>query len=341
LISRYAQQQAIEQFHKARRTHERILAAGGPDLPHGEAEVLFRRAEAYIRQAKVYADNNQYEVAYREARRALRPLRVLMRAHWAKATETLDTPTAAPFAVSFYTLPEHWEMARQVQTSRPAGNGFANGGFELSKPAPEGGADVTSLPGWKVRKLILSSEPAVGTAAIVNVKGSIPDAPPTPPELGVARYGAQRVAEQPVDFRQPEFGRHCLALSIAYEGEKDPKGQPLPEPQALERAVLAVDSPAADFAPGSLVRVSFWVKVPGAVRATADGLVVFDTAGGEPLGVRVMATGGWKQFHLYRRVPPSGKVAMTFALTGFGTAYIDDVKIEALAPFTPVAAAQR
>ena len=70
------------------------------------------------------------------------------------------------------------------------------------------------------------------------------------------RYGAQRVAEQPIDFRQPEFGRHCLYLNIGYEGEKDTQGQPLPEPQALERAVLAVDSPAADFAPGSLVRVS-------------------------------------------------------------------------------------
>jgi len=346
LVSRYAQQQAIEQFQKARRTHERILEAGGPDLPDNQAAELFHRAEVYIRQAKIYADNNQYEVAYREARRALRPLRVLMRAHWAKAIETLDTPTAAPFAVSFYTLPEHWKMAHEVRASRPAGNGFANGGFELSKPAPDGGADVSSLPGWKVRKLILASESAVGTAAIVNVKDPIPDVPPTPPDLGVARYGAHRVAEQPVDFRQPEFGRHCLVLAIAAKAEKDRQGQPLPEPQALERAVLAVDSPAADFAPGSLVRVSFWVKVPGALRATADGLVVFDTAGGEPLGVRVMhtvppgkAAGEWKQYHLYRRVPPSGKVAMTFALTGFGTAYIDDVRMEPLAPFTPVAAA--
>ena len=227
-----------------------------------------------------------------------------------------------------------------MRSSRSAGNGFPNGGFELSRPAPNAGADVSSLPGWKVRKLILASEPAVGTAAVVNVKDPIPDAPPKPPELGVARYGAQRVAEQPVDFRQPEFGRHCLSLNIRPKAEKDRGGQPLPEPQALERAVLAVDSPAADFAPGSLVRVSFWVKVPAPLRATADGLVVFDTAGGEPLGVRVMGTGGWKQFHLYRRVPPSGKVAMTFALTGFGTAYIEDVRIEPLVPFTPVAAAQ-
>jgi hypothetical protein len=337
LVARYAQQQAIEQFHKARRTHARILEAGGPDLPPGEADELFRQADQSIRQARVYADNNQYDVAYREARRALRPLRALMRADWEKATETLDTPTAAPFAVSFYTLPEHWKMARELHAARPAGNGFPNGGFELSRPAPATGADVSSLPGWKVRKMLLTSEPAVGIAAIVNVKEPIPDTPPKPPELGVGRYGAQRVAAQPVDFRQPEFGRHCLTLAIRYKGETNRQGQALPPPQALERAVVAVDSPAADFAPGSLVRVSFWAKVPGALQATADGLVVFDTAGGEPLGVRVLATGGWKQYHLYRRVPPSGKLAMTFALTGFGVAYIDDVRIEPLAPFTPVA----
>jgi hypothetical protein len=337
LMARYAQQQAIDQYHKARRTHERILEAGGPDLPNGEAADLFHRAEAYIRQAKVYADNNQYDVAYREARRALRPLRVLMRADWQKAVETLDLPTASPFAVSFYTLPEHWRMAREVQASRPAGNAFPNGGFELSRPAPDAGAAVSSLPGWSVRNLILDA--ATGTAAIVNVKDPIPDKPPQPPDPGIARYGAQRVAPQPIDFRQPEFGRHCLFLAIEPKKRTDREGQPVPPPQALERAVLAVDSPPADFAPGSLVRISFWVKVPGQLRATADGLVVFDTAGGEPLGVRVMATGGWRQFHLYRRVPPDGKVAMTFALTGFGAAYIDDVRIEPLVPGVPAGAA--
>ena len=83
---------------------------------------------------------------------------------------------------------------------------------------------------------------------------------------------------------------------------------------------------------GTLVRVSFWVKVPVPVQAAADGLVVFDSAGGEPLGVRVRYQPNWKQYNLYRRVPADGKVSMTFALTGFGTAYIDDVKIEPMLP---------
>jgi hypothetical protein len=337
LAARWAQQQAIEQYRKTRITHENILKAGGPDLPNGEAPDLFRRSAKYIASAKAYAENNQFDQAYYEARRALRPLRVLMRADWKKAVETLDVPTASPFAVSFYSLPRHWKFAQQVQSSRPAGNAFPNGGFELSRSAPKGGAAVSSLPGWRMRKMILDPG-LIGRASIVNVTEKIVDPPPQELPLKPTRYAPLRVAPHPVEFRQPEFGRHCLALSVVLKEPLGKDGQPTQLPQALERVVVAVDSAPAEFAPGSLVRISFWAKVP-AISATADGLVVFDSSGGEPLGVRILSTmpeypkpAVWKQYHLYRRVPASGKMVMTFALTGLGRAYIDDVRIEPLIP---------
>jgi hypothetical protein len=344
LAARWAQQQAIEQYRKTRITHDNILKAGGPDLPNGEAPDLFRRSAKYIASAKAYAENNQFDQAYYEARRALRPLRVLMRADWQKAVETLDVPTASPFAVSFYSLPRHWKFAQQVQASRPAGNAFPNGGFELSQSAPKGGAAVSSLPGWRVRKMIL--DPGLtSTAAIINVNKDIVDQPPRELPMKPTRYAPLRVAPHPVEFRQPEFGRHCLAMQVGLTVKTDKEGKPVPQPQAVERVVLAVDSAPAEFAPGSLVRISFWAKVPGTV-ATADGLVVFDSAGGEPLGARILSTipelgkpAVWRQYHLYRRVPPSGKVAMTFALTGLGIALIDDVRIEPLVPGAAVDAA--
>jgi hypothetical protein len=36
----------------------------------------------------------------------------------------------------------------------------------------------------------------------------------------------------------------------------------------------------------------------------------------------------WKQFHMYRKVPDSGEVRVRMALTGFGTVYFDDIRIE-------------
>lgn len=328
LAAQWAQQQAVEQYNKTLTTHTNIVKAGGPELE--EAADLFFQSAKSIKLAEQYASNNQWDMAYRESRKAVRPLRVLMRADWQKAVETLDTPTASPFAVSFYTLPQHWQFAREVQASRPVGNGFPNGGFELSKPAPAGGAAVSSLPGWEVRKLILDK--AEGTAAIVNTAEGLVDRPIPPPEVVPTRYAPLRTPPPGPEHRQPNAGRHCLQLRIDPKREKDAAGRTIPDPSALERTVLAVDSPAADFAPGTIVRISFWTKVLG-TAATADGVVVFDSAGGEPLAVRIPHTGTehgvrWKEFHLYRRVPPSGKIGMTFALTGFGTAFFDDVRIE-------------
>jgi len=92
-----------------------------------------------------------------------------------------------------------------------------------------------------------------------------------------------------------------------------------------------VTSPPVQLPAGSLVRFSGWVNVPKGIEASADGALIFDTAGGEPLGVRVTdATKGWKRFTLFRRVPTTGEVRLTVALTGVGTAYFDDLSIEPL-----------
>jgi len=72
-------------------------------------------------------------------------------------------------------------------------------------------------------------------------------------------------------------------------------------------------------------------KVANAIEASADGALFFDTAGGEPLGVRLTeATKGWRKFTLFRRVPATGEMRVTAALTGVGTVYFDDLTIEPL-----------
>ena len=101
-------------------------------------------------------------------------------------------------------------------------------------------------------------------------------------------------------------------------------------PAALERTFLAVNSPPVRLPPGSLVRISGWVRLPEDVKATADGVMLYDSVAGEGLAVRLTDRTGWKAFHLYRRVPPSGAVSVTMAMTGIGTAYFDDIRIEPL-----------
>jgi hypothetical protein len=139
---------------------------------------------------------------------------------------------------------------------------------------------------------------------------------------------------------EPKEGRQCLMLQI------EPQNTVIP-PQALERTFLACQSAPVRLQPGSLVQVSGWVRIPKAIKASPDGALLYDSAGGEPLAVRLTGPLNWKRFTLYRRVPQSGVVSVTLALTGLGKVYFDDIRIEprsgvtsAMTPFPPTAAAR-
>jgi hypothetical protein len=106
----------------------------------------------------------------------------------------------------------------------------------------------------------------------------------------------------------------------------------------LERTFLAINSPPVRLPPGTLVRISAWIKIPGALSRSIDGALFYDSAGGEPLGIRLVSATPWKKYTLYRRVPASGTISVTLALTGVGTAYFDDVRIEPLLPSSSTAA---
>lgn len=137
------------------------------------------------------------------------------------------------------------------------------------------------------------------------------------PSLDEVTQVARRVTES------THSGKQSLMLQIM------PKNLAL-APVALERSFLAIHSPAIRMEPGSLVRVSGWVKIPGNIKGSADGALMFDSAGGEPLAVRLTNATDWKHYTFYRRVGATGSIHVTLALTGMGTVYFDDWKIEPL-----------
>src|SRR5262249_43312050 len=133
---------------------------------------------------------------------------------------------------------------------------------------------------------------------------------------------ARRVTDEPHD------GKQCLKLEI-----KPKKKEKDLAPGVLERTFLAINSPAVHLEPGTLVRLSGWVRIPKPLAASADGALFYDSAGGEPLAIRLLGPAKkWKQFTWYRRVPSSGAINLTVALTGIGEVYVDDLKIEPLTP---------
>jgi hypothetical protein len=251
-------------------------------LPDGQA--LQNDAKARLRSAKECLDRGDFSQAYLEAQRALRPVRILMRAQWEAAVRSLETPEASIYALSFYTLPKHWEFMRQVLLAKPGTNVLPGGDFEA-------------------------------------VAGQAPAAPWLPQEITLdeVELSAWRVADNPRE------GQRCLKLQIK------PKNPQLP-PGVLERTFLAINSPAVKLQPGTLVRISGWMRVPKQIAGSADGALIYDSAGGEPMAVRVAGAMPWRKFTFYRQVPESGSINVTLALTGIGVAYFDDIRIEPLLP---------
>ena len=82
---------------------------------------------------------------------------------------------------------------------------------------------------------------------------------------------------------------------------------------------------------GQIVCIHGWVQVPTAITGSSDGLLVVDSLSGECLADRIGQTKGWRQFALYRVAPQSGPMCVTFALSGMGEAWLDDVEIQVIA----------
>ena len=202
-----------------------------------------------------------------------------------------------------------------------------HGGFELGGPLPAGGADVSSLPGWTVRATALDA--VVPRAMIVSSDKLADVTPPRPIRSRLDGTQRNKSRLSPGIRPHPGLERHVLRLEIKPRREKDEAGNPIPPPAALERAVVAVESPAVSLAPGTLVRVSFGVKVPNPILSTADGLLIFDDAGWgtalrpphslpqlETISPLSPGTAEWRN-------PGNGRIA-----TGIGVAFVDNVKIE-------------
>jgi hypothetical protein len=281
LAAQWAHDLAEEEISKVARVQEQLERLGHP-LPQGAT--LMEDARKRLQACVEYWNKGDYREAYLEGQRSVRPLRILMRAQWDQAVKELSTPVASPYAVSFYTLPQHWRFMDQLKQGKPGTNALADGNFE-------GNGDRAS-EGWLRQEATLEGDNA---------------------ELVV-----RRVTDQPKE------GRQCLMLQIK---TRDPKSPPR---AVLERTFLALNSPTVRLQPGTLVRVSGWVRIPQQITASVDGALLYDSAGGEPMAVRLREATPWKQLTLYRKVPSSGTMSVTLALTGLGTVYFDDVRIEPL-----------
>jgi hypothetical protein len=322
---------------------EEQLEQAGHKLPDGPE--LLKKAQGYLRTCEEHWNNHRFNDTYHDAQRALRPIRILMRAQWEEAMKKVDTPVATPYSVSFYTLPRHWELMDRIGQMKAGTNLLPSGDFEAPLSQPMRGwtlqdptLDDVQILARRVTELEVEPPktppgppPAANPlAAQSNVKPA-PAAPPVAKAASPAGKAASpagktaspATAKPGVIIEKPKEGKQCLMLEIK------PRNPALP-PRALQRTFLGVHSPAIKLPPGSWVQISGWMRIPKAIAASADGALLYDSAGGEPFAVRFSEAMPWRKFTLYRPVPPSGEIYVTLALTGLGRVYFDDIRIEPL-----------
>jgi hypothetical protein len=359
--ARWAYDLAAAEYERVQRTQTRLESLA-PPVP--DAAELLADARQRLMRARRSLEDQDFRAAYLESQRAMRPSRILMRAHWENATRTLDLPASSPYALAFATLPRHWELWREVRASRPGYDALVGGDFEVN-PVP--GERKPPLGEVQRRKRDKVSPPPDPRAPLPKVRAASPEplrsdpsgdkpdaeddedapappgAPPKGPKLLRVRaldpsWRVEQVTLDEVVMQArvvnivPSEGKDCLQLKIEPKLQRTEAGKPIPPPTALERTFLAVSSPEVRLPPGSLARITAWVRVPRPIKASADGVMIYDSVGGEPMAVRLGIPSDWQKVTLYRRVPESGRVFVTLALTGLGVAYFDDVRIEPLVP---------
>jgi hypothetical protein len=319
--AQWAHDMAAYELDKVLKVHEQLVA-----LKHSvqDAPGLIADAQRRLRASRQLWESRAFPEAYLEAQRALRPLRILMRAEWELAVRGMDSPVTTPYSASYFTLPRHWQLMDQLTSARWGDNVLPGGDFETLPQRPEDTWHLVDPPPLDNVELIAQRVGEVTEPAPKSDKSK--DAPGSAPASGrphdKEKDGTLDAANSGKLVKAaPHEGKLCAMLKIVPRG----KGAP---PRALERTVLALNSPIVRLQPGTVVRVSGWICIPGGVGATPDGALLYDSAGGDALAVRLTQSTPWKKFTVYRRVPASGSMQMTLALTGIGTAFFDEVRIE-------------
>ncbi|HVW36071.1 MAG TPA: hypothetical protein VHB99_02160 [Pirellulales bacterium] len=261
-----------------------------------DAALWLDEARRSLAEAHRSLANRDFRSAAVQAQRAMRPLRLLERDHWERAVRSLGKPAAGPLLASFATLPAHWRFLAELDSAERSRNLLPHGDMESVRRMQQAG--------WK-----LVFDPLLGDESISSGK----------PPVKVAGELVGK-SEPGIEPYAGDYSFHLLAAATDLENS----------PELLEMPPPKLISPPIVLQAGQWVRIHGWVCVPAPITASLDGLLIFDSWGGEPLAERIGATGGWKEFTLYRAAAATGPMTLTIKLTGLGEAWLDNLSVEVL-----------
>ena len=102
-------------------------------------------------------------------------------------------------------------------------------------------------------------------------------------------------------------------------------------PGGYEGTVIQIRSPAVRVPAGTAIRMDVMVRTLGFGRPH-QGVLVYDTIGGQEMGVLIRGRADWTPVRLYRQAMSDGEINVMFELIGAGEATIDDVQLRIWEP---------
>ncbi len=353
---------AIEQaeiLHKAvTETNGRLAADGhqfrskvdlklrqraGIESPPPDVPDLLARSQEAINSAREARDRQDYALAWAEARRAKRSLRIVMRGHWDQAWEsftraaesinpegpkpedeepkrvektpkvTLDAPlllqpVACPPGISFYTLPEHyiwvdWIKGRPGYRFGP--NRVPSGDFEdPDAMTADGWVDVSYQMKGIIAKMTVMSRKEANGKPIGNK--------PNRDQLSPDNAHSERVVKLQV---LPENQEELDTIL----------------PKFFDFPVAAIRSPPIPVEANNLIRISVLVKRPYLSAGGLGGIIIRDSIGGEQFQYRSNGPiASFSRVVLFRKAPAAETFTVTLGLAGYAEAYFDDFRVEVI-----------
>lgn len=118
----------------------------------------------------------------------------------------------------------------------------------------------------------------------------------------------------------PWRGRTSLHLRVWPESATAP-------PEVVETAPVVIHSAPVPVRASQWIQIHGWVHVPETIRGSHDGLAIYDNLGGWDLAERIRQGTGWREFVFYRAANGDRPLVISFALTGMGEAWIDDLSV--------------
>ena len=350
--------QAEIQYQAVKDVHERLKADGhlfrsekdlqqrdlaGIVTPPPDATDLLMESQKFLENARAARDNEDYSQAWSEARRAGRPLRLVMFGYWLQAMAEFSkaaslsfnpelpklpddvprpyprpplilTAISCPPAISYFTLPQ-FHIWKDWVEGRPGyrfgANRVPSGSFDDFEAMSEGGWIDVSYQSEKIVHGIENPHREKGPNRVPENRN-------------------QTKSQKQVRFEDEVIADEDRVIKLTVKWKDCAELDTLRIPY-LDFPMAAIRSPSIRVQANNLIRVSVLVKRSNATIAGLGGVIVRDSIGGEQFQFRSSdPIPGFSRVVLYRKAPADMTFSVTLGLAGYGEVFFDDFQVQVM-----------